>query len=404
MAGFWNFLKGISLIPNSSDENTSKGDLNVKSSDGKLYYHDGASSSAEVTEKHAAQGASRLENKDHDAASTNIVDGTDTTKKLGINLSGAVTSTKTTLISSQTVNRSITLFDADDTVVGRNTTDTLTNKTINANNNTISNLTNSNLNGSAGITNANLASMPTQTFKGRTTAGTGAPEDLTATQATAILNVFGPDLGSGGVKGLVPATLPGDGTKFLMGDGTWVALAGGPAQAQLQFKDEGSNLGSTGTATALNFTGSLVTASRTLNEITVDVSVPTSKLSEFDLIVGSAAQVIAGTVDYSSLQDAIDALSSGGTILLLSSYATSEDILIDNDDIVIRGQGNKSVINGLVGFDAEHCKLTDVRITDDVTFNISNGNYNSLEDFIIPVGVVITDDGTSNLVLGLQEE
>ena len=35
------------------------------------------------------------------------------------------------------------------------------------------------------ITNAKLANMATQTFKGRTTAGTGDPEDLTATQATA---------------------------------------------------------------------------------------------------------------------------------------------------------------------------------------------------------------------------
>jgi hypothetical protein len=40
------------------------------------------------------------------------------------------------------------------------------------------------------ITNAKLANMATQTIKGRTTAGTGDPEDLTATQATAILNAF----------------------------------------------------------------------------------------------------------------------------------------------------------------------------------------------------------------------
>lgn len=38
------------------------------------------------------------------------------------------------------------------------------------------------------ITNAKLANMATQTFKGRTTAGSGVPEDLTVTQATAMLN------------------------------------------------------------------------------------------------------------------------------------------------------------------------------------------------------------------------
>lgn len=38
------------------------------------------------------------------------------------------------------------------------------------------------------IANAKLANVATATFKGRTTSGSGAPEDLTATQATALLN------------------------------------------------------------------------------------------------------------------------------------------------------------------------------------------------------------------------
>lgn len=39
------------------------------------------------------------------------------------------------------------------------------------------------------ITNAKLADVPSQTIKGRTTAGTGDPEDLSAAQVRAILNV-----------------------------------------------------------------------------------------------------------------------------------------------------------------------------------------------------------------------
>jgi hypothetical protein len=67
------------------------------------------------------------------------------------------------------------------------------------------------------VTNAKLADMATQTFKGRTTAGTGDPEDLTATQATALLNTVTTSL-----KGLAPAS--GGGTaNFLRADITWAA-------------------------------------------------------------------------------------------------------------------------------------------------------------------------------------
>lgn len=71
------------------------------------------------------------------------------------------------------------------------------------------------------VTNAKMATVATATFKGRTTAGTGAPEDLTATEATALLDVFGSS-----AKGLAPAS--GGGTSnFLRADGTWAAPSGG---------------------------------------------------------------------------------------------------------------------------------------------------------------------------------
>lgn len=75
------------------------------------------------------------------------------------------------------------------------------------------------------VTNPKLADMATQTFKGRATAGTGDPEDLTVTQATAMLNAVTGDAGSGGTKGLVPAPAAGDAAaeKFLRADGAWAA-------------------------------------------------------------------------------------------------------------------------------------------------------------------------------------
>lgn len=74
------------------------------------------------------------------------------------------------------------------------------------------------------VTNAKLADMPTARFKGRTTAGTGEPEDLTAAQATALLDTF---VASGGShkKGLVPDPPASSGTaKFLREDATWAQV------------------------------------------------------------------------------------------------------------------------------------------------------------------------------------
>jgi hypothetical protein len=81
------------------------------------------------------------------------------------------------------------------------------------------------------VTNAELADMAQSTFKGRASgAGTGVPVDLTATQATAILNTF-----TAALKGLVPAPVTATG-KFLKDDGTW-ATSGGDLLAANNLND-----------------------------------------------------------------------------------------------------------------------------------------------------------------------
>ena len=79
------------------------------------------------------------------------------------------------------------------------------------------------------VSNAKLADVATSTFKGRITAGTGDPEDLTGTQATTLLDTFTDSL-----KGLAPAS--GGGTSnFLRADGTWAAPGGGSSYKRLTF-------------------------------------------------------------------------------------------------------------------------------------------------------------------------
>mgnify|MGYP003473221595 CR=1 FL=1 len=103
------------------------------------------------------------------------------------------------------------------------------------------------------VTNAKLANMATATIKGRTTAGTGDPEDLTATQATALLDAMVGDSGSGGTKGLVPAPASGDAAagKFLKADGTWAVASGSGSVATDAIWDaKGDLAGGTGANTA----------------------------------------------------------------------------------------------------------------------------------------------------------
>lgn len=124
-----NFLEGLGVIPKAASGNSKLGEVEVLNTTNTLNFHNGTSSSQILTVAHAAQGTYRVKNKDLEDSTTAIVDSTDTTIKLLFNAAGS-TATSTTLLSSQTINRTLTLPDATDTLVAKNTSDTLTNKTL----------------------------------------------------------------------------------------------------------------------------------------------------------------------------------------------------------------------------------------------------------------------------------
>lgn len=137
MLNIRHFQNGLQIVPRSdgSTAPTAQGDFAVSSVDGKVYYNDGTIISALLTEG----SSGTITNKTLDDSTVFFVDTGDNTKQLHFDAAGT-TGTKTTIATSQTANRVLTLPDATDTLVGRATTDTLTNKSISGSTNTITNV------------------------------------------------------------------------------------------------------------------------------------------------------------------------------------------------------------------------------------------------------------------------
>jgi hypothetical protein len=79
----------------------------------------------------------------------------------------------------------------------------------------------------AAVSLAKMANLAANSIIGNNTGSPATPLALTGTQVTAMLNAFVGDAGSGGTKGLVPAPVTGDSTKYLRGDGTFQSIPGG---------------------------------------------------------------------------------------------------------------------------------------------------------------------------------
>ena len=119
----------------------------------------------------------------------NVQGGVDNTKRFMFNPDGGTTSTRTMLSTSQTVDRTLTLPDATDTLVGKATTDTLTNKSISGTTNTFTNIPNSGLTNSAITINGTSTSLGGSITVGSVTSVTGTSPVISSGGATPAISM-----------------------------------------------------------------------------------------------------------------------------------------------------------------------------------------------------------------------
>jgi hypothetical protein len=118
-----------------------------------------------------------------------ISDGTDFNKGIRFRSSGSAANAITLLDAVSTAGHVVTLPDATTTLVGRNTTDTLTNKSISGSTNTLSNIGNSSLTNSAITINGTSTSLGGSINVGTVTSVTGTSPVVSSGGATPAISM-----------------------------------------------------------------------------------------------------------------------------------------------------------------------------------------------------------------------
>jgi hypothetical protein len=149
------------------------------------------------------------------------------------------------------------------------------------------------------VTNAKLSNVSTGTFKGRSTAGSGGVEDMTATEATALLNTF-----SSSLKGLVPASGGGT-TNFLRADGTWAAPAGGGSS----YTFTASDFNESGSTVSIDYAnGQAATTSQKGFLTAADWNIFNGKQNA--IVTGSTAQYFRGDLSLATFPTALSSFTN----------------------------------------------------------------------------------------------
>lgn len=131
----------------------------------------------------------------------------------------------------------------------------------------------------------------------------------------------------------------------------------------------------------------------------------TAKKAKYQFVIGSAAEVTAGTADYSSIATALTANPSNASFLITAGYSGTENVTIAGNKILIEGQGAVSTINGTITVNSniQHFICRDLRVTGNVTVS-SGAKYTRFEAIVASTVTVTDNSGNSdNLFLGIKE-
>jgi len=290
---------------------------------------------------------------------------------------------------------SFTLPTTSDTLVGRASTDTLTNKIIAAGSNTITGLTNANLSGSAGITNANLANSsftvsPGTGMSGGGTVSLGGTITLTNAGVTAITGTTNQVVASG-ATGSVTLSLPQS-----------INAGATPTFAALNLANTTNQLvlGTTNTVTisslapAANRTATIpvlsasdtfdfINQAQTLTNKTIAAGSNTITGLTNTNLSGSAGITNANLANSSLTVTAGTGLSGGGSVSLGGTVS-----LANSGVLSLTGTANQVLLTGSTG-----------NITLSLPQNIGTGNSPTFAGETINSGIAINSSGGYNLTL-----
>jgi hypothetical protein len=360
-----------------------------------------------------------------------ISDGTDFNKGIRFRSSSSAAGTITLIDAVSTTGRVVTLPDATDTLVGRATTDTLTNKTISGSSNTISNIGNTSLTNSS-ITIADDSSSTSSVSLGQTlkiAGGTGLTSSVSGNTITldidsSVVTESSTDTLTNKSISLTTNTITGTLAEFntAVSDADFASLAGSETLTNKTIDGSSntiSNIGNTSltnsaitisddtsstTTISLGETlkisgGTGITSSISGDTITLDIDSSVVTESSTDTLTNKSISLntntITGTLaEFNTAVSDADFASLAGTETLSNKTLTAPKIV--DDGFIADANGNELIIFNTIGSAVNQLEVSNSATGNGVTI-ASSGSDSNINIVLDPKGTGTVDVNSSRI-------